>query len=346
MISRDIIAQIPKAELHVHIEGTLEAEQCFELARRNGVELAYGSVEELQSAYRFNDLQEFLDIYYQGANVLIEEQDFYDLTWAYLTKARTQNVLHTEMFFDPQTHTMRGIDMETVLNGITAAMAEAESSLDISSRLIFCILRHVDIDNALDTVAVAEYYKEHHIDRLIGIGLDSSENGYPPNFYKDIFDRARAAGFIPVAHAGEEGPPEYVREALDILKIERLDHGNRSLEDDALVERLAQESMALTVCPLSNLNLKVVADMKNHPLRRMLDLGLKATVNSDDPAYFGGYINENYFAVAEALDLTEAHLYSLARNSFEASFIGEDQKATYIAKLDEFAASNGWQIAG
>ena len=337
MISRDIIAQMPKAELHVHIEGALEAELCFELARRNGVELAYGSVEELKSAYRFDNLQEFLDIYYQGAAVLIEERDFDDLMRAYLEKARSQNVLHTEIFFDPQSHTMRGVDMETVLNGLTAAMNKAETELGISSRLIFCILRHVDIDNAMDIVTIAEHYKERYAPYLIGIGLDSSEAGFPPINYKGVFDRGRAAGFIPVAHAGEEGPAEYVRDALDILKIQRLDHGNRALEDDALVARLVAEQMALTVCPLSNLKLRVVDDMKRHPLRRMLEKGLKATVNSDDPAYFGGYINENYFAVAESLDLTEEHLYTLARNSFEASFIGENQKSSYIAKLDEFA---------
>ena len=341
MIIRDIIAQMPKAELHVHIEGTLEAELCFELARRNDIELAYNSVAELQSAYQFNNLQEFLDIYYQGAEVLIEEQDFFDLTWAYLEKARSQNVLHAEIFFDPQTHTMRGVEMDTMLNGMTAAMKKAETALEISSRLIFCILHHVEIGNALDTAAAAEHYKERYAPYLIGIGLDSAEVGFPPHTYKDVFDRTRAAGFIPVAHAGEEGLAEYVRDALDSLKIVRLDHGNRSLEDQDLVERLLTEEIALTICPLSNLKLRVVENMKNHPLRIMLEKGLKATVNSDDPAYFGGYINENFVAVAEALELNKKHLYTLARNSFEASFINKNLKSLYITKLDEFFAIVG-----
>ena len=345
MISRQMIAQMPKAELHVHIEGTLEAELCFELARRNGVKLTYGSIKDLQDAYRFNNLQEFLDIYNQGAEVLIEEQDFYDLAWAYLAKAKAQNVLHAEIFSDPQLHTLRGIEVETVLNGLTAAMAKAETELALTSRLIFCIQRHVDLDNAMDTVVVAEHCRDRYAPYLIGIGLDSSERGFPPSNFIDVFDRARAAGFIPVAHAGEEGPAEYVTDALDNLKIQRLDHGNRSLEDDELVKRLVREEIPLTLCPLSNVKLRIVDQMKNHPLRKMLEKGLKATVNSDDPAYFGGYINENFYAAAEALELTEAHLYELARNSFEASFISESQKRSHIAKLDDFAAATGWRIS-
>lgn len=339
MITADLIEQMPKAELHVHIEGTLEPELCFDLAKRNNIEIDYSSVEELRAAYQFENLQEFLDIYYQGCNVLIEEQDFYDLTWAYLEKAHQQNVRHTEIFFDPQSHTTRGIPFERVVDSITHAMADAETKFGLTSGLIFCILRHMSIESALETVDEAINYRDH----LIGIGLDSSEKGYPPRLYKEVFDRAREAGFKAVAHAGEEGPPDYVWEALDILKIDRLDHGNRCLEDDVLVARLAQEKMALTVCPLSNLSLGLVKDIAAHPLREMLFKDLKATLNSDDPAYFGGHVNANYIAVWEALNLNENHLYQLARNSFEAAFLEDQQKAAYIAELDTFAQENGWK---
>ena len=331
--SSDFIRGLPKAELHVHIEGTLEPELCFELAARNGIGLDYESIDELRAAYRFGNLQDFLDIYYQGANVLIEERDFYDLTWAYLEKAHAQNVLHTEIFFDPQIHTGRGIPFDRVVSGIGQALDKAEAEWELTSELIFCILRHVDVKNGLETVEQAKDHK----DRLIGIGLDSSEQGFPPSMFKDIFDNARNEGFLVCAHAGEEGPPEYVLEALDILKIDRLDHGNRSLEDEALVERLVAEKIALTVCPLSNLKLKGVDRMENHPLKIMLEKGLKATVNSDDPAYFGGYMNENFQAVAEALDLTEEHLITLSYNAFQASFIDDDAKQLLLKKLDRFA---------
>jgi len=339
MISPEIIENMPKAELHVHIEGTMEPEMCFELAKRNHIELEYTSVDELRDAYQFNNLQDFLDIYYQGCKVLVEEQDFYDLTWAYLEKAHQQNIRHTEIFFDPQAHTTRGIPFKRVIDSITHAMEDAETKFGLSSHLIFCILRHMDIESALATVDEAIKYK----DQLLGIGLDSTEVGLPPNLYREVFKRAREAGFKAVAHAGEEGPPEYVWEALDILKIDRLDHGNRSLEDDRLIERLVEEQMALTICPLSNLKLKVVNEMTQHPLKIMLDRGLKATVNSDDPAYFGGHINANYLAVSEALNLGANDLYTLARNSFEASFLSAEQVTTYLNELDEFAQINGWK---
>ncbi len=332
MITADLIDQMPKAELHVHIEGTLEPELCFELAARNNITLDYTSVEALRDAYKFQNLQDFLDIYYQGCNVLVEEQDFYDLTWAYLENAHQQNIRHTEIFFDPQSHTSRGIPFGTVVDSITHAMADAKDKFGLTSGLIFCILRHMSIDSALATVDEAVTHK----DKLIGMGLDSSEQGFPPSLYKEVFDRAREAGFKLVAHAGEEGPPDYVWEALDILKIDRLDHGNRSLEDEALVRRLADGQMALTVCPLSNLKLNVVSDLRDHPLKTMLSKGLKATVNSDDPAYFGGQVNANYSAVAEALDLTRGELYQLARNSFEASFSGTERKAALVQELDAY----------
>lgn len=332
-VPENFIAELPKAELHLHIEGTLEPELCFELAKRNNVALEYDTVDELRAAYRFENLQDFLDIYYQGANVLIEEQDYYDLTWAYLEKCQAQNVLHTEIFFDPQTHTSRGIPFDRVVSGIGRALDDAERQWGITSCLIFCILRHMDIESGLEIVEQALDHK----DRLIGIGLDSSENGFPPSMFKDIFDKARAEGFLPVAHAGEEGPPGYVTEALDLLKIARLDHGNRSLEDEALVDRLAESQMALTVCPLSNLKLRVVNRLEDHPLKTMLTKGLKATVNSDDPAYFGGYMNENFQAVTTALNLSQEDLLQLSKNAFEASFIDDQRRDKLVAKLDSFA---------
>ena len=336
MITPELIAKMPKAELHVHIEGTLEPELCFELAARNNITLDYASVEDLREAYQFQNLQDFLDIYYQGCNVLIEEQDFYDLTWAYLEKAHQQNIRHTEIFFDPQSHTSRGIPFERVVDSISHAMKDAEQKFGLTSGLIFWILRHMSIESALETVDEAIKLK----DKLLGIGLDSSEKGFPPSLYTEVFARAREAGFKAVAHAGEEGPPEYIWEALDVLKIDRLDHGNRSLEDDKLVARLAEEQMALTVCPLSNLKLRNVDEMKNHPLKIMLDKGLKATVNSDDPAYFGGQVNANYIAVAEALNLSGQDVYTLARNSFEASFLEPLEQQTRIVELDQFAQEN------
>jgi adenosine deaminase len=328
---------LPKAELHIHIEGSLEPELMFALAQRNGVALPYESVEDLVAAYDFNNLQDFLDIYYKGAGVLLTEQDFYDLTWAYLKRVHSDNVLHTEIFFDPQTHTVRGVAFETVIDGIHGALADGAAKLGISSRLILCFLRHLDEDDAQATLDMALDHK----DRIIAVGLDSSEAGHPPDKFKRVFERARREGFLAVAHAGEEGPADYVRQALDELAVSRIDHGVRALEDDALVARLAALRIPLTVCPLSNLKLRVVADMAAHPLVEMIAKGLMVTVNSDDPAYFGGYVNDNYRALHEALDLTRDDFIQLARNSFEAAFLDEADKQALIARLDAYLAEAG-----
>lgn len=336
-----LIDLMPKAELHLHIEGSLEPGLCFELARRNGAKLPYASAADLGAAYDFGNLQEFLDLYYQGMSVLLTEQDFYDLTWAYFVRMKDETVRHAEIFFDPQGHTERGIAFATVIDGIWRGMRDAESKLGVTSKLIMCFLRHLDEADAERTLDQALPYK----DRIAAVGLDSSEIGHPPEKFARVFARARKEGFLAVAHAGEEGPAEYVRGALDSLKVDRIDHGNHALEDPALVVRLARDQMPLTVCPLSNLKLRGVADMTQHPLRAMLDAGLKATINSDDPAYFGGYVNANYKAVAAALNLTGPELYTLARNSFEASFITEAEKAAFIAELDAFAAAAGWRAA-
>lgn len=324
------IAALPKAELHLHIEGTLEPELMFALAERNEIRLPYSSVEELRAAYRFSNLQDFLDIYYAGAGALLEMQDFYDLTWAYLQRAFTQNVRHVEIFFDPQTHTGRGVEFATVIDGINRALVDAEARLGISSRLILCFLRHLDEADALETLDAAMAYR----DRIAGVGLDSSERGNPPGKFREVFRRARAAGFVAVAHAGEEGPAEYVREALDVLEVVRIDHGNNALDDADLVAELVRRRIPLTVCPLSNVKLRVVDDIRDHPLKRMLNLGLFVTVNSDDPAYFGGYVNENYIAAAEALRLTREELGQLARNSFEASLLDAEVKSALMAEVD------------
>lgn len=328
------IENMPKAELHLHIEGSLEPELMFALARRNGVDIPFKSIEEVRDAYKFSNLQDFLDIYYQGMSVLITEQDFYDLTFAYLTKVHEQNVIHTEIFFDPQGHTDRGIPFADVIKGITRALEDGRKKYGITSRLIMCFLRHMTEEAAFSTLDQALSYR----DRIVGVGLDSSELGHPPSKFARVFDKAKSAGFLAVAHAGEEGPPEYVYEALDLLKIDRLDHGNRSLEDPDLVNRLVKEQMALTVCPLSNFKLAGVKDMRDHPIRKMLELGLKATVNSDDPAYFCGYVNENYKAIAKSLDLTKAQIMTLARNGFEASFCSPAEKQAMIARLDAYGA--------
>ena len=324
------VAALPKAELHLHIEGTLEPELMFAIAARNNIGLPYASVEEVRAAYRFSSLQDFLDIYYAGANALLEMQDFYDLTWAYLERAFTQNVRHVEIFFDPQTHTGRGVAFASVVEGISRALDDAEARLGISSRLILCFLRHLDEAAALETLDEAMAYR----DRIAGVGLDSSERGNPPGKFREVFRRARDAGFIAVAHAGEEGPAEYVREALDLLEVARIDHGNNALDDAGLVAELARRRIPLTVCPLSNVKLCVVDDIREHPLKRMLDLGLFVTVNSDDPAYFGGYVNENYIAVAEALGLTREELGQLARNSFEASLLDAEAKSALVAEVN------------
>jgi adenosine deaminase len=311
----DLIRRLPKAELHLHIEGTLEPELLFELARRNGIETRFSSVDELRAAYDFTDLQSFLDIYYEGANVLRTEEDFHDLTWAYLERAAADGVRRAEIFFDPQTHTSRGISMETVIRGIGSAL-DRSHELDMTSGLILCFLRHLSGREATETLEAALPWR----DRLLGVGLDSSEVGHPATKFTEAYDLARSEGLHLVAHAGEEGPPEYVWQALDVLGVERIDHGVRSMEDPALVERLVADQVPLTVCPLSNLKLRVVDDLTDHPLKRMLDAGLKVTVNSDDPAYFGGYVGQNYAAVAEALELSEDDLHHLAANSLDSAF--------------------------
>ncbi|WP_420346217.1 adenosine deaminase [Pelagibius sp.] len=328
----DFIASLPKAELHIHIEGSLEPEMMFALAQRNGVSLPYDSVEAIRAAYSFANLQDFLDLYYQGMSVLRTEQDFHDLTLAYLTRVAADGVKHVEIFFDPQAHTARGVAFETVLDGIHSALQEGERRFGVTSKLILCFLRHLPAEDALATLEQAM----DHRDRIVGVGLDSSENGYPPELFTEVFAKARAAGFRAVAHAGEEGPPAYVRGALEALQVDRIDHGNRALEDENLVAELAERRMPLTVCPLSNLRLCGVTDMKQHPLKTMLDKGLFVTVNSDDPSYFGGYVNDNYRAVQQALGLSDAVLAEIARNSFAASFLDDEAKAARIAEVDAY----------
>ena len=323
------VAGLPKAELHLHIEGTLEPELAFAIAGRNDIPLPYASVDELRAAYRFRNLQAFLDVYYACAGVLIESRDFYDLTWAYLERAHADNVRHAEIFFDPQTHTARGIEFATVVDGICGALEDGQRRFGLSWRLILCFLRHLDEADAFETLARAMPYR----DRIVGVGLDSGERGNPPRKFERVFRRAREAGFVAVAHAGEEGPAEYVREALDVLEVVRIDHGNHALDDPDLVAELVRRRIPLTVCPLSNLKLCVVDDMASHPLKRMLELGLVVTVNSDDPAYFGGYVNDNYVAVVEALGLGENDLVKLARNSIEASLIDDADKARLLGEL-------------
>jgi len=324
---------LPKAELHVHIEGTLEPELMFELAQRNGIDLPYASVEELRAKYHFSNLQEFLDLYYQGAQVLQAEQDFYDLTWAYLARVQRDNALHTEIFFDPQTHTSRGVPFASVIDGIHRALGDGLQKLGISSKLILCFLRHLDEEDAQRTLEQALPYR----DRIVGVGLDSSEIGNPPSKFERVFTRARREGFRTVAHAGEEGPADYVRQALVLLQVARIDHGNRAMEDEALLERLARSAVPLTLCPLSNLKLCVVDDLEKHPLLQMLKRGLRVTVNSDDPSYFGGYLNDNYRAIQEALGLDERHLLRIARNSFEASFLNPSEILKLSERVDRYA---------
>ena len=330
------VAGLPKAELHMHIEGSLEPELMFALAARNDVKLPFASVAEVRKAYQFTDLQSFLDILYEGARVLLKEQDFYDMTWAYLQKAQAQNVRHAEIFFDPQTHTDRGVSFETVINGIHGALAEGERRLSISSRLIMCFLRHLPAEAANATLRQALPFK----DWIVAVGLDSSEVGHPPEKFQAVFERAREEGFLTVAHAGEEGPPEYIWQALDLLKIARIDHGVRCVEDPRLVERLAAEQVPLTVCPLSNVALHGFESMEQHNLKQLLDLGLCATVNSDDPAYFGGYVNENLRAAQQALGLERGDLYRLARNSFVAAFLDASEKRKLIDELDGYVQSH------
>ncbi len=325
------IAGLPKAELHIHIEGSLEPEMAFALARRNRVSIPFPTVEALRDAYSFSRLQDFLDIYYQGAQVLLTEEDFHDLALAYFDQAAADGVVHAEMFFDPQTHTARGVPFQVVADGLLAGMAAAKAKHGVSSKLILCFLRHLPEDDAFATLKAAEPW----LDRIAGVGLDSSELGHPPENFARVFAAAGDIGLKRVAHAGEEGPPAYVVQALDVLHVDRLDHGNRALEDDALTARLAREAMTLTVCPLSNHKLCVVDDLADHPIARMLRLGLRATINSDDPAFFGGYINANYRAVTDLL--TREDLITLARNSFLGSFLGPEDIARHVAAVDAFA---------
>jgi len=325
----DFIKALPKVELHLHIEGSLEPEQMFEMAKRNDVTLPYDSVEDIRAAYAFNNLQEFLDLYYAGMSVLQTQQDYHDLTYAYVRRVARDNCRHVEIFFDPQGHTERGVAFETVIDGILSGLAAGEADFGVTSHLILSFLRHLPEADAFKTLAQAEPY----LDRILGVGLDSSELGHPPSKFARVFAKAAQKGLKLFAHAGEEGPPEYVYEALDILNVDRIDHGNRSLEDDALVERLAAEKMVLTVCPLSNLKLCVVDDLKNHPLKTMLDLGLKATVNSDDPSYFGGYLNDNYIQTADALGLTKADIVTLVRNGIEGAYLSDARRKQLLTEL-------------
>jgi adenosine deaminase len=331
------IRRIPKAELHLHIEGTLEPELMFALAKRNKVGLPFKSVEEVRAAYRFTNLQSFLDIYYAGAKVLRREEDFYDLTWAYLSRVSWENVRHVEMFFDPQTHTDRGIPLSTVVAGITRALKDARKTLGISSELILCFLRHLSEDAALKTLEEALPYQSD----IIAVGLDSSEVGHPPEKFQRAFARARKAGFRAVAHAGEEGPPEYIWQALVLLKVSRIDHGVRCIEDEKLVRRLVSEEIPLTVCPLSNVKLCVYERLEEHNLKDMLARGLRATVNSDDPAYFGGYVSDNLLAAQKALDLTAWDIFQLEHNAFEATFLPAADKRRLLGELKAFARAQG-----
>jgi adenosine deaminase len=327
---------MPKAELHIHIEGSLEPDLMFALAERNGVALRYASVEEVRRAYDFSDLQSFLDVYYEATQVLLHERDFYDLTWAYLHKAADQNVRRAEIFFDPQAHTGRGVPFETVITGIHRAMLDAGQRLGISSALIMCFLRHLSAEEAMETLRSSLPFREW----IVGVGLDSSEVGNPPEEFEVVFDEAREHGLLTVAHAGEEGPPEYIWQALDDLKVSRIDHGVRCVEDPKLVERLREEQIPLTVCPLSNVRLRVFDTIRDHDLKRMLDLGLCVTVNSDDPAYFGGYVDENFRAVQEGLGVTRDDIYRLAKNSFQASFLDAGEKQRLSNELDDYFASH------
>jgi adenosine deaminase len=330
----EFIKALPKAELHLHIEGSLEPGLMFELAERNNVLLPFASVEEVQSAYEFSDLQSFLDIYYAGAGVLLQVSDFFDLTWAYIQRVQKQNVRHIEIFFDPQSHTDRGIPFQTVITGIHKALVEAKQKFGITSRLILCFLRHLSEEAALATLADALPFRGW----IEGVGLDSSEVGFPPEKFERVFVKATDAGLRKVAHAGEEGPPEYIWQALDLLGVSRIDHGVRCMEDPKLVERLVKEKIPLTVCPLSNTKLRVFDKMENHNLKQMLDAGLCVTINSDDPAYFGGYINENFLAAQNGLNLSQKDIVQVAKNGFTASFLPQEDIDVHLKSIDDFVA--------
>jgi adenosine deaminase len=327
---KNFIAGLPKAELHLHIEGSFEPELMFEIAQRNNVAIKYQSVEEIRAAYKFNNLQEFLDIYYAGASVLLKEEDFYDLTYAYLKRIHSQNVVHTELFFDPQTHTERGISFDTAINGIYNALIDGEKEFGITFRLITSFLRHLSEESAFKTLEQAL----KHRDKICAFGLDSSEKGNPPSKFQRVFQKVKEEGFLIVAHAGEEGPAEYIWEAINLLEVSRIDHGNRCLEDEKLVEYLKEKQIPLTLCPLSNLSLRVVNDLKNHPVKKMLDKGLMLTINSDDPAYFGGYMNENFEGIMELISKEE--LIQLAKNSFISSFLSDTEKERNLNLIDAY----------
>jgi len=327
---KKFIENLPKAELHLHIEGSFEPALMFEIAKRNKIEIPFKSVEEIEKAYKFDCLQDFLDIYYQGAQVLINEQDFYDLTYSYLEKCAFQNVRHTEIMFDPQTHTERGVSFETVIIGISRACEDAKEKLDVSSLLIMSYLRHLTEEDAFKTLNQSLPFKN----KIKAVGLDSSEKGNPPSKFKHVFEESVKEGYIPLAHAGEEGNADYIWEAIDILKIKRIDHGNNSLQDPKLIEELIKRDLALTVCPLSNTALQVVGDLKDHPLKKMMDLGLKVTINSDDPAYFGGQVNQNFIDIQKALGLSKEDLYQLAKNSFQYSLLDDLSKIRYLDELE------------
>jgi len=333
----NFINNLPKAELHLHIEGTFEPELMFNIAKRNNIKIKYKSIDEIKAAYQFDCLQDFLDIYYEGAGVLITEQDFYDLTYSYLHKCADQHVRHTEIMFDPQTHTERGVSFETVIKGISKACQDGKQKLGVSSLLIMSYLRHLSEEDAFKTLEQSIPFK--HL--ITAIGLDSSEKGNPPSKFKKVFEASVNEGYIPLAHAGEEGPPEYIWEALDLLKIHRIDHGNNCLKDMALVQEIVKRDIALTVCPLSNTALQVVDDLRNHPLKKMMTLGLKVTINSDDPAYFGGQVNQNYVAIQKALNLTKQEIYELAINSFQYSLLDEESKKKYNEETENYVSKYG-----
>ena len=330
------IERLPKAELHLHIEGTFEPEMMFKIAARNHIPLKYSSVEELREAYQFNNLQDFLDIYYTGAGVLRTKEDFYDLTWAYLERAHKENILHTEIFFDPQTHMANGVSLKIVVEGIKEALSDGIEKLGISSCMIMCFLRHLDESSAFALLEEALPYREW----ITAVGLDSSEMGNPPEKFERVFSQARQYGFLTVAHAGEEGPPENILNSVELLKVARIDHGNNCLDNEELVELLKERGIPLTLCPLSNLKLKVIEHLEHHPLQKMLQKGLMVTINSDDPAYFGGYLNDNYIAVSKVLNLDKEQFYKIARNSFHASFLSESTRQTYINRLNDYHNSH------
>lgn len=332
----EFIKNLPKAELHVHIEGTLEPEMMFELAKRNHVKLPFDSVEDVRKAYEFDNLQSFLDIYYQGAQVLVKECDFYDLTMAYMARCAEQNILHVEIFFDPQTHTSRGIEFSTVINGISSALRDAKAEWGISSYIIMCFLRHLSAESAFETLNQSFAYQKH----IVGVGLDSSELDHPPEKFEKVFESAIESGYRTVAHAGEEGPSQYIADALDKLHVERIDHGVRCDEDPELIERLVDIKMPLTVCPLSNTKLKVFESMKRHNVLKLLKKGLKVSIHSDDPAYFGGYLNDNFFALYEAQDMTKKQAAKLAKNSFKSSFLPKSVRIRYIHLVEEYLESS------